>query len=193
MLARAETAIPTGDYAFEVKWDGFRAIVSTEDGLRVRSRRGWNMAPLIPEIARDDVHGVFDGELVAFKDGFPHFPLVGARILHGRREIPVAFAVFDVLALNGESTMTLTYSERRKLLESLDLDGFWFVPPVFVEGAALFAAVCENGLEGVVAKRRDSPYRPGERGWIKVKNRAYWRFGQERALASSSRRRRRTI
>ena len=87
--------------------------------------------------------------------------------------LPVFIAVFDMLALNGESTMTLTYSERRKLLESLDLDGFWFVPPVFVEGAALFAAVCENGLEGVVAKRRDSPYRPGERGWIKVKNRQH--------------------
>jgi hypothetical protein len=76
MLARAESTLPGGDYAYEVKWDGFRAIVSTDDGFRVRSRRGWNMAPLIPELAREDVRGVFDGELVAFKDRMPHFPLV---------------------------------------------------------------------------------------------------------------------
>ena len=50
-----EQTVPRGDYAFEVKWDGFRAVVSTEDGFRVRSRRGWNMAPLIPELAREDV------------------------------------------------------------------------------------------------------------------------------------------
>lgn len=73
----------------------------------MRSRRGWNVAPLIPELARDDVHGVFDGELVAFRDGVPHFPLVTARMLHRKREVPVAYAVFDVLALDGEETTNL--------------------------------------------------------------------------------------
>jgi len=158
MLARAEHKLPAGDYAYEVKWDGFRAIVSTEDGFRVRSRRGWNMAPLIPELARDDVHGIFDGELVAFQDGLPHFPLVTARMLHKKRNVPVAYAVFDVLALDGEPTTSLPYSERRELLESLGVDGFWFLPPVFEDGPAMFASVCEQGLEGVVAKRRDSVY-----------------------------------
>lgn len=185
MLARAEHTLPVGDYAFEVKWDGFRAIVFTQDGFRVRSRRGWNMAPLIPELARDDVRGVFDGELVAFQDGVPHFPLVCSRMLHRKRHVPVAYAVFDVLALDGEPTTHLPYRERRGLLESLELGGgFWFLPPVFDDGRALFASVCEQGLEGVVAKRRDSLYRPGDRGgWVKVKNRNYWRFGQEAELA----------
>ncbi len=188
MLARAESTLPVGDYAFEVKWDGFRAIVSTEAGFRVRSRRGWNMETLIPELARADVRGVFDGELVAFQDGVPHFPFVTARMLHRQRDIPVAFAVFDVLALDGEPTMNQPYAQRRKLLETLDLGGgFWFVPPVFDDGPALFAAVCEQELEGVVAKRRDSFYRSGERGWIKVKNRAYWRFGEERDRLSRRR------
>jgi hypothetical protein len=50
MLARAESTLPVGDYAFEVTWDGFRTVVSTEDGFRVRSRRGWRMEPLIPEL-----------------------------------------------------------------------------------------------------------------------------------------------
>ena len=190
MLARAESTLPLGDYAYELKWDGFRAIVSTEDGLGVRSRRGWNMTPLIPELARDDVRGVFDGELVAFREGVPHFPLVTARMLHKRREIPVAFAVFDVLALDGEPTTDLPYAKRRELLESLDLAGNgWFLTPVFDDGPALFAATCEQGLEGVVAKRRDSLYRPGDRTWIKVKSRAYWRFHDERHLAQSRRRR----
>jgi bifunctional non-homologous end joining protein LigD len=180
--------MPVGDYAFEVKWDGFRAVVSTEDGFRVRSRRGWSMAALIPELARDDICGVFDGELVAFHEGVPHFPLVTARMLHHRREVPVAFAVFDVLALDGEPTTNLPYAKRRELLETLDLGGgFWFAPPVFDDGPALFAAVCEQGLESVVAKRRGSVYRPGEKGWIKVKNRAYWRFGEERERASRRR------
>jgi len=111
MLARAEHTLPTRDYAFEVKWDGFRAIVSTKNGFRARSRRGWDMTPLIPELARDDVHGVFDSELVAFDDGVPHFPLVGARMLHGKRHVPVAFAAFDVLALDGSSTTNLPYRE----------------------------------------------------------------------------------
>src|SRR5215203_5504684 len=115
MLARAEHKFPAGDYAYEVKWDGFRAIVFTENGFRVRSRRGWDMTPLIPELTRDDVRGVFDGELVAFKEGIPHFPLVTSRMLHKRREIPVAYAVFDVLALDEKPTTNLPYAERRKL------------------------------------------------------------------------------
>jgi hypothetical protein len=60
MLARAEPTLPVGDYAYEVKWDGFRAVVSTEAGFRVRSRRGWRMEALIPELARQDVCGVFE-------------------------------------------------------------------------------------------------------------------------------------
>jgi bifunctional non-homologous end joining protein LigD len=146
MLAKPEHTLPAGEYGFEVKWDGFRAVVSTQDGFRVRSRRGWEMASLIPELARSDVAAVFDGQLVAFEDGVPHFPNVIARILHKQREVPVAYAVFDVLALHGEPTLQLPYVERRELLESLDLAGnFWFVPPVFDDGPALFRAVCEQG------------------------------------------------
>ncbi len=61
------------------------------------------------------------------------------------------------------------------------------------DGEALFAAVQAQGLEGIVAKRRDSPYRPGERGWLKVKNRDYWRLGHELELAARQRYATRTI
>jgi ATP dependent DNA ligase-like protein len=78
MLARSD-ALPRGDYSYEVKWDGFRAIVSTEDGLEVRSRRGWNMSERLPELAALPAGLVLDGELVAFgDDGRPSFPLLFA-------------------------------------------------------------------------------------------------------------------
>lgn len=94
--------------------------------------------------------------------------------------MPLTYVVFDVLALAGEPTVQLPYRERRRLLEGLDLGAApWFVAEAFDDGAALFAGVCAHGLEGIVAKRRGEPYRPGERRWIKTKNRGYWRSGDE--------------
>jgi bifunctional non-homologous end joining protein LigD len=77
--------------------------------------------------------------------------------------------------------MTLPYSGRRAELEGLDLNGtHWTTPETFEDGPALFNAVCAHELEGVVAKRRAGLYRPGERGWVKIKNREYWRYEMER-------------
>jgi bifunctional non-homologous end joining protein LigD len=82
-------------------------------------------------------------------------------MLHKRREVPVAFAVFDVLALNGKPTMQLPYVERRQLLESLDLaGGLWFLPPVLDDGA--LRGRVRAGPGGVVAKPLRSTYRTGE-------------------------------
>jgi bifunctional non-homologous end joining protein LigD len=180
MLARPGP-LPHGDYAFEVKWDGFRAIVSTEDGLEVRSRSGWSMGERLPELRRLPTGLVLDGELVAFdEEGRPSFPLLGLRVLHDRRAIPVTLVIFDLLRVEEGDAMCLSYAERRRLLEELDLHGpAWRTPEAFDDGAALLAATSMHGLEGIVAKRRDEPYRPGERAWIKVKHRHYWRFGRE--------------
>ena len=78
MLARSGQIPTRGGCVYEVKWDGFRAVVSTERAsLRVRSRRGWDMAPLVPELLALPISGTFDGELVAFgEDGSPDFPLL---------------------------------------------------------------------------------------------------------------------
>jgi bifunctional non-homologous end joining protein LigD len=194
MLARSG-ALPTrGDWAYEVKWDGFRAIVSTENGLRVRSRRGWNMTELVPELAALPVPAALDGELVAFAhDGTPDFPLVCERMLMRRPGIMVTLVVFDLLSLAGRSLLKLPYRKRRVELEALDLNGsHWTTPETFDDGEALFEAVCEHELEGVVAKRKAGVYRPGERGWVKVKNRNYWRYEMENegALEASRRRQR---
>jgi ATP-dependent DNA ligase len=123
MLARPDS-LPRGDWSFEVKWDGFRAIVATEDGFQVRSRRGWSMADRAPELADLPKGLVLDGELVAFAlDGRPSFPLLCLRVLHGREAIPVTFMVFDVLRVEGADAMCLPYADRRALLEELDLTG----------------------------------------------------------------------
>jgi bifunctional non-homologous end joining protein LigD len=186
MLARSGPIPTRGDWVFEVKWDGFRAVVSTEGApLRVRSRRGWDMTELLPELASFPVFGIFDGELVAFDShGCPDFPLVCERMLMRRHHVPVVYVIFDVLYLGGHSLMGEPYRERRRQLEALNLNGvYWRTPETFEDGEALFEAVCERELEGIVAKRVDGRYRSGERGWTKIKNRNYWRYELEREAA----------
>src|SRR3954466_14685603 len=82
MLARSGSLPTRGRWAFEVKWDGFRAIVRAGADFRVRSRRGWDMTALVPGLEALPA-GVYDGELVAFVDGVPYFPAVCARLLNG--------------------------------------------------------------------------------------------------------------
>jgi bifunctional non-homologous end joining protein LigD len=124
---------------------------------------------------------VLDGELVAFNDaGAPHWPLVVERMLHGKTAIPVTFVAFDLLRVNGHDATCNPWSQRRTLLEGVWLDcGCGRLADVFDDGYALFAAVVEHGLEGVVAKRCDRVYRPGYRGWTKIKNPGYWRRESE--------------
>src|SRR5437588_8607491 len=151
MLLRSGT-LPLGSgYSYELKWDGFRALVSTVDGLRVRSRRGWDMTALLPELELLPAGLVLDGELVAFADGKPSFPLLCNRLLHRNSDAAVTFVAFDVLYADGAATTSLSFSERRALLESLALDSPAYVGPTFADGRALFDAVCRDGHEGIVA------------------------------------------
>ena len=184
--------LPSGSaWSFELKWDGFRAIVSTEGGLRVRSRRGWNMTTALPELRGLPSGLVLDGELVAWKGREPYFPHICRRVLNWDMSIPLTFIVFDLLRLDGTDITERPYSERRKLLEGLDLNSSWWrTCDTFSDGDALFTAVSAMGLEGVVAKKRSSRYRPGDRGWIKVKNPSYWRRGSEREAMQRSAERR---
>ena len=195
MLAKSAKLPTRGAWAYEVKWDGFRAIVSTEGELRVRSRRGWNMTPHVGFLAQLPVRAVLDGELVAFDpDGRPDFPLVCEAVLHRRPAIALTFLAFDVLTVEGEDVRHELYRQRRQILDELRLNGpQWRTPETFDDGAALWSAVCEHELEGLVAKRLNEPYRGGERSWVKVKNGNYWRWELEREGALRTRRERATI
>jgi bifunctional non-homologous end joining protein LigD len=135
------------------------------------------MTDLITELSAFPVFGTFDGELVAFDTtGAPDFPLVCERLLNRHHSIRLTYMVFDVLSLDGRSLLGSPYFERRAELEALDLHGpYLHTPETFDDRSSLFEAVCDRELEGIVAKRRSSRYRPGERGWVKVKNRDYWR------------------
>jgi bifunctional non-homologous end joining protein LigD len=101
---------------------------------------------------------------------------------------------FDVLNVEGRNVMRLPYTKRRAILDDLGLNGrFWRTPQTFDDGAALWEAVCEHELEGVVAKRRSGRYLPRERGWVKTKNRDYWRYKTEREGAFKVRRERQFV
>jgi bifunctional non-homologous end joining protein LigD len=141
MLARPGL-LPDGDeWRFEVKWDGFRAVVSTNYGLRVGSRRGWDMTGLLPELRAIRPGLVLDGELVAFgADGRPSFPLLCERMLH-RSSAPIAFAylAFDVLSANGQSVIRQPFSVRRHLLDELDVENrYCRVSRLYDDGELLF-------------------------------------------------------
>lgn len=149
MLATAGP-LPTGPlWAYEVKWDGFRAVYA---GGRFLGRSGRQLAgPAMPEVPE-----VLDGELVAFDAaGLPSFHAM-------QQGVPPAYVAFDVIRPD------LTYDERRAVLERL---GLAMVSPSFDDGPATVTAARELGLEGVMAKRRASRYQPGVRSpdWIKWK------------------------
>ena len=121
MLARSGELPTGGNWIYELKLDGFRALVRTGSDFTVRSRRGWNMTQRVPELAVD---AVSTGELVALSsDGWPHFPAVCDRVLHGDHRIRLTYVVFDVLELEGEPTIRLPLRDRRQLLDGLGLHG----------------------------------------------------------------------
>ena len=187
MLATPGT-LPSGSaWAFEVKWDGVRATCRATPGhLTLRSRSGADITAAYPEIgpmtrALHEHRAILDGEIVAFDAaGRPSFEALQrrmhvrgeARVRRLAREVPVTYVVFDLLWLDGHSLLERPYHERRARLAQLALQGaHWQVPEPVDSGADLLRAAAELGLEGVVAKRRDAPYRPGRRSraWVKVK------------------------
>src|SRR3954470_2925429 len=112
MLARSGQIPVRGDWAFEVKWDGFRAVASTEGApLRVRSRRGWDMTQLVPELSALPVAATLDGELVAFAaEGTPDFPLLCELMLMRHAGTSVTDVIFDLLSLDGRDLTYAPYS-----------------------------------------------------------------------------------
>lgn len=188
MLAREARGPPSGEgWAFELKWDGVRALADLRDGVTtIRARRGDDVTPRYPEltglaaaVARD---AVLDGEIVAFDaDGRPSFGRLQRRmgltrepmIRRRTAEVPVTYVAFDLLRLDGDSLLAEPYERRRELLDGLAIDAAsWQAPRHHLgDGGALLELVRERRLEGIVAKRLESVYRPGRRSsdWVKVK------------------------
>ena len=166
------------DWWFEVKWDGYRAIVGAEQGqVRAKSRRGLDLTGPFPELESLDVPDgvIVDGEIVAFdENGSPSFSLLQRRTGFGGAgtgaRVGVNLVVFDVL-FRGDHLIGRPYEERREILEELGLESPIIVPePTPTHGVGLFEAVKDRGIEGVIAKRLGSKYQPGRRSpdWRKV-------------------------
>jgi bifunctional non-homologous end joining protein LigD len=189
MLAKAGDLPDTeGAHAYELKWDGIRALVYIRGGeVHIESRNRNDITKQYPELAAlgaalADHEVVLDAEIVAFTEaGVPSFQLLQSRLGLTREDTirtraaatPVTLAIFDVLHLDGHDLMPLGYEQRREVLATLDLDGpNWRVSEYHVGGGhEMLASVVEHGLEGVMVKRLDAPYGPGKRtsAWTKVK------------------------
>jgi bifunctional non-homologous end joining protein LigD len=179
MLATAADRLPTGpEWVFEPKWDGFRAIATIAGSVAtLRSRNDNDLTERFAQVARSlpaavrSAHAVLDGEICALDErGRSSFSALQ------RGDTDAAFVAFDLLELDGMQIHELPLSDRRDRLERLLQQGSraLILSPQFEDGASLLGAAREQGLEGVVAKRRDSPYLPGRRSaeWRKVKLRA---------------------
>lgn len=177
----------TGEWFFELKWDGHRCLATRDEQgtIRLTARSGADVTDRYPELAEDldrvvdtGAPFVLDGEVVAFgSDGNPDFNLLAkrktgslakARALVDR--VPVSFVVFDVLELNSHDYREVVYGLRQQVLETLHIEGKLLRSPRSRDGAAYWRMVQDRDLEGLVAKHEFSVYRSGRhKTWIKLR------------------------
>lgn len=189
MLATpGQGSVPHGPgWVHEVKWDGVRLLADVSGGdVRLSTRSEREVTVGFPElhglrgVARD---ALFDGEAVTLVDGRPSFARLVERVHTGTAahaeqlaaHQPVTYLVFDLLRLDGLDLTPLPWHRRREALEAvLAPHPSWSVTPTYPDGDGLLRATSEQGLEGVVSKRVDAPYRPGARSgaWVKFPHRA---------------------
>ena len=168
-LARPRENLPEGEgWAYEPKWDGFRAIVFVDgDDSHLQSRNGKELSRYFPEVSFPAGRYVVDGELVATTFGTlgQRIHPAASRIARLAEETPARFVAFDVLALGDEVLLERPYEERRAVLETID--GLELTP---VQRSADGARHWLQDEEGIIAKELAAPYLPGERkGMVKVK------------------------
>jgi ATP-dependent DNA ligase len=204
-LAKSSRELPSGDgWCYEPKWDGFRTIVFRDgDEVHLQSRNGKPMNRYFPDVVEQALalpaeRYVLDGEMVVTVDGIQEFDLLSQRIHPAasrverlRQETPATLVAFDLLAVGDETLLELPYTKRRERLAELVSDPVELTPATSdPDDAAQWLA---GTGEGVIAKRADEPYRPGERvGMVKIKRVrtidtvvAAFRFGKEENTVGS--------
>jgi ATP-dependent DNA ligase len=189
MLAKASDALPDSDgWLFEPKWDGFRAIVFRDgDEVYTQSRDLKPLDRYFPELAEPLRRAlpnrcIVDGEVVIARDGALDFEALllrihpaASRVNMLAAESPASFVAWDLLALDNEDLREVSQGERRERLEGV-LAGT--EPPVHLTPATRDRSTAADwfdrfegaGLDGVIAKRVDSPYQPGKRAMLKIKH-----------------------
>ena len=184
MLAQSVRApFDSKDWIFEIKWDGFRAISYVDDELRIASRNGTELKHSFPELQelRDLTRNVvLDGEIVVMKNGKVDFQAVLERTRSPTpldvepHKSPATYVLFDILEKNGNALIGLPLVERKRILKESVREGKHVILSIFEEeyGRSYYDAALKRGIEGVVAKRKDSQYEPGARSsnWLKIKS-----------------------
>lgn len=170
------------DYLYEVKWDGYRIISYVQKGkVRMDSRSAKDYTkryPLVTEALASLGHdAVIDGEMVVFNEtGMPDFD---ALQLYNGHATPITYCVFDLLWLDGYDLMQLPLTTRKEMLQQLIAGKAAFrFSESFDDGPGLYQQMLDRNLEGIVAKRRDSPYVPDARDnrWLKTPTRKRQEF-----------------
>src|SRR3989441_9830 len=172
-----EKAFDDEHWLFEVKWDGIRLVTFIDDGkVRLQTRAGRSVDDEYPQLQAITNMGsarqaILDGELVALdEEGRPSLQLLQNR---GSEEHPMQYVVFDIVYADGQRLFKVPLEDRKRLLRNIVRDSslLRYSEHVVGEGTAFFKAAKEKRLEGIVAKRLDSPYQPGVRSsaWLKIK------------------------
>jgi DNA ligase D-like protein (predicted ligase)/DNA ligase D-like protein (predicted 3'-phosphoesterase) len=185
MLAQAIRApFNSKDWIFEIKWDGIRAISYVDDELSITSRNGTELKHNFPELHElKDLtrNAVVDGEIVVMKEQKADFQAVVERsratsprdIEYLSHKSPATYILFDILEKEGKTLTDLPLAERKRILKDSVRDGEHIILSIFEEeeGESYYEAAIKRGIEGVVAKRKDSRYEPGTRSgsWLKIK------------------------
>lgn len=185
MLAKtAETSFSSKDWIFEVKWDGIRAISYVDEDLSIKSRNQKELKSYFPEfneLKQLTRKAVLDGEIIIMRNGKVDFQAVLKRIqatnpqeinyLHLKQ--PALYILFDILEKDGKSVTNKPLLERKQLLVEAVKEGKNVLISDFIEnsGELYYEAILEKGLEGIIAKKKDSNYIQGARtnNWYKIK------------------------
>jgi bifunctional non-homologous end joining protein LigD len=180
-------AFDNPDWVFEIKWDGYRAVAFIEEGrVRLVSRSQNDLTAQFPELGAlpkfvKAQRAILDGEIVALDEkGRPSFSLMqqrtgfqpGKHRLHGRKGVPIVYYAFDLLYLDGFDLRRVALEDHKRLLqEHIKADGVIHYSDHFAEkGLDLFEAARQQGLEGIVAKKRNGPYQEKRSSdWLKIK------------------------
>ena len=188
MLASLAEPFDSPEYTYEIKWDGYRALAFLDSNTRLQSRNLKDITGIFPDLSQ--IHSfikqtgtVIDGEIIALRNGKPDFRELQKRgqlrnksqILNALKSIPVTYIAFDLLYLNGQPLFQEPLETRRSLLADNLYPSTQLVLTDSIEskGIAYFNSIAAMGLEGVIAKKKNSVYSPGKRTktWLKFKRR----------------------
>jgi bifunctional non-homologous end joining protein LigD len=185
LISEMKEAFNSPDYIYEIKWDGIRCISFLDESTDMRNKRNKLMIPLFPELTNLHKHVkvrcILDHELIVMKNGLPDFYEVQKRALMSNPfkiklasdRFPASIIAYDILYYKDKDLSSLPLMERKKYLADVVIENKLIAVSRYIEnnGVKLYELAKEKGLEGIVAKKKDSLYWQGKRtkDWIKCK------------------------